>query len=590
MESILNGPTRYQAPAVPRAVAVDNQADRSIPANAHSWHTVFAAARPTPTTVAFHAVQLDVPKKATVPVSTFGSTVVSTVLLPWLVGRRLFQLLWPPPSRTPSVVLRPSFSGHAEPGEMVLVASAMPTECTQFLSAIVRHVSASASGYAVLCSADDVHPHVLTVEQLLRFRLRARAVRSRRDEDDAVELLLDSFRLEPIRHSLIGNAFIRGISGGERRRLSVAEALLSGANVLCFDDLTRGLDSATALQCVRCLRSVARAYRLTIFVSLSAASDTVYASFDQLVAIRDGRQAFCGTPVAVQTAFPAAATAVPTGASHFEQLYACIGPHSESMTTEAILQRSSLHYSVEAAGDLAISRAEAGAEAEAHYQRLASVVRHRLRLWAARVVALLQRQLLLAWKDRFTVAVSWSLFLVLGLTLGVSCFQLQHTAAGAEARAGLLYTCVLAIAVSAQVEVAKTSLGRPLLRKVFSYRFERPAAFWTAQIAVDVMIESMRVAVFALCVYWLTGLHRSAPAFLYFLAVLLLLYLCNVLMNRAIGCMCRTFESALRTASLVFVFYMITAGFVVQPSAQPSWLLWTHHLNPLGLAFSALMM
>lgn len=108
--------------------------------------------------------------------------------------------------------------------------------------------------------------------------------------------------------------------------------------------------------------------------------------------------------------------------------------------------------------------------------------------------------------------------------------------------------------------------------------------------AVDVMMESMRVSVFALCVYFLSGLHRSAPAFLFFLAVLLLLYLCNVLMNRAIGCMCSTFDRALRVAGFVFTFYMISAGFIVSPAAQPAWLRWTHYLNPLALAYPALVM
>lgn len=54
--------------------------------------------------------------------------------------------------------------------------------------------------------------------------------------------------------SKVGNDFIRGVSGGERKRVSIAEAALGGSPLQCWDNSTRGLDSATALEFVRTLR------------------------------------------------------------------------------------------------------------------------------------------------------------------------------------------------------------------------------------------------------------------------------------------------------------------------------------------------
>jgi ABC-type multidrug transport system ATPase subunit len=45
----------------------------------------------------------------------------------------------------------------------------------------------------------------------------------------------------------VGNDFVRGVSGGERKRVSIAEATLSGSPLQCWDNSTRGLDSANAL-------------------------------------------------------------------------------------------------------------------------------------------------------------------------------------------------------------------------------------------------------------------------------------------------------------------------------------------------------
>jgi ATP-binding cassette, subfamily G (WHITE), member 2, SNQ2 len=53
--------------------------------------------------------------------------------------------------------------------------------------------------------------------------------------------------IEHVRDTLVGDAFIRGVSGGERKRVSVAETMATRAHVVAYDNSTRGLDSSTAV-------------------------------------------------------------------------------------------------------------------------------------------------------------------------------------------------------------------------------------------------------------------------------------------------------------------------------------------------------
>lgn len=62
------------------------------------------------------------------------------------------------------------------------------------------------------------------------------------------------FGLTHTLNTKVGNDFVRGISGGERKRVSIAEVVLGGSPVQCWDNSTRGLDSATALEFVRSVR------------------------------------------------------------------------------------------------------------------------------------------------------------------------------------------------------------------------------------------------------------------------------------------------------------------------------------------------
>ena len=74
----------------------------------------------------------------------------------------------------------------------------------------------------------------------------------------------------------VGDDFVRGISGGERKRVSIAEAALSGSPLQCWDNSTRGLDSATALEFVKTLRIGSDISGSTALVSMYQASENSY--------------------------------------------------------------------------------------------------------------------------------------------------------------------------------------------------------------------------------------------------------------------------------------------------------------------------
>lgn len=84
------------------------------------------------------------------------------------------------------------------------------------------------------------------------------------------------FGLEKAIDTWMGNAMIRGASGGEKRRTSIAEALVGGAQFQCWDNSTRGLDSSTALRFVELLKENATGLQTTVAMSIYQASDPIY--------------------------------------------------------------------------------------------------------------------------------------------------------------------------------------------------------------------------------------------------------------------------------------------------------------------------
>lgn len=112
--------------------------------------------------------------------------------------------------------------------------------------------------------------------------------------NDIVEGTIIEMGLQDCTDKLIGNWHLRGISGGEKKRLSIALEILTKPTLLFLDEPTSGLDSASAFFVVQALRSVARDGRRTVVSSIHQPSNEVFALFDDLFLLSGGETVFFG--------------------------------------------------------------------------------------------------------------------------------------------------------------------------------------------------------------------------------------------------------------------------------------------------------
>lgn len=73
----------------------------------------------------------------------------------------------------------------------------------------------------------------------------------------------------------VGDAFVRGVSGGEKKRVSIAEAMITKASTQCWDISTKGLDASTALEYVQSLRSLTNMAHLSNSIALYQAGESL---------------------------------------------------------------------------------------------------------------------------------------------------------------------------------------------------------------------------------------------------------------------------------------------------------------------------
>jgi ATP-binding cassette, subfamily G (WHITE), member 2, SNQ2 len=398
-------------------------------------------------------------------------------------------------------------------------------------------------------------------------------------KDKMIATFLRMFNIEHTRDTVVGDSFIRGISGGEKKRVSIAEMMVTSATVCAWDNSTRGLDSSTALDYVKSLRIWTNIHKTTTFVSLHQASENIYKQFDKVLVIDSGLQAFFGPAREARSYFEGLGfkgkhrQTTPdflTGCTdEFEREYADgysaeNAPYNPPSLAKAF---SESKYAQLLDREMADYLATTGQERQSHEDFRVAVSEGKR--WGApkksvylipfhlQVWALMQRQFLIKWQDKFSFCVSWITSLVVSIMLGTVWLNLPQTSGGAFTRGGLFFIGLLFNALQALGELDSTMLGRPIVNKHRAYTFYQPSALWLAQIAVDLAFATAQIMMFSIIVYFMCGLVRDASGFFIFYVAIVSVYVAMMVKYVPKGLRCQLLTTGSSSSVLLDAFVQI---------------------------------
>eukprot|EP00008_Paramoeba_atlantica_P008136 CAMPEP_0201474880 /NCGR_PEP_ID=MMETSP0151_2-20130828/367_1 /ASSEMBLY_ACC=CAM_ASM_000257 /TAXON_ID=200890 /ORGANISM="Paramoeba atlantica, Strain 621/1 / CCAP 1560/9" /LENGTH=440 /DNA_ID=CAMNT_0047854803 /DNA_START=83 /DNA_END=1406 /DNA_ORIENTATION=- len=142
---------------------------------------------------------------------------------------------------------------------------------------------------------DDALEGVLTVRENLFYSamLRLPPSMSKEEKMERVEEVIGLLGLSKCADTKIGTPFLRGVSGGERRRCSIGMELITRPSILLLDEPTSGLDAKSSRLIVELLKKLAKTGRVVLF-SIHQPSSEIYRLFDKIMLLSKGQQIFFG--------------------------------------------------------------------------------------------------------------------------------------------------------------------------------------------------------------------------------------------------------------------------------------------------------
>ncbi|KAL1794536.1 hypothetical protein ACET3X_007957 [Alternaria dauci] len=532
-----------------------------------------------------------------------------------------------PPVRT----LLDDFSGCIRPGEMVLVLGRPGSGCSTFLKMIgnQRYGFEEITGDVTYGGTDaeemrkkyrsevlynpeeDLHYATLKVKDTLRFALKTRTPgkESRKEgesrKDYVNEFLRVVTKLFWIEHTLgtkVGNELIRGVSGGEKKRVSIAEAMVTKASVQSWDNSTKGLDASTALEYVQSLRSLTNMAQISTAVALYQAGESLYDLFDKVLLIHEGRCCYFGPTEKAADYFKNLGFVQPERWTTSDFLTSVTDDHERQIKEgwENRIPRTGAAFgeafvnSEQANDNLAeIEEFEKETKRQAEERNEARTKATKKKNFTisfpAQVVACTDRQFRVMVGDPQSLVGKWGGILFQALIVGSLFFNLQNTAQGVFPRGGVIFYMLLFNSLLALAELTSAFESRPILLKHKTFSFYRPAAYAIAQTLIDVPQVLVQVFIFDIVVYFMANLQRTASQFFISLLFLWITTMTMYAFFRAVGALVGSLNVATRITGVALQAIIVYTGYLIPPAKMHPWFSWLRWINPLQYSFEGLL-
>ena len=526
------------------------------------------------------------------------------------------------------------FTGVVRDGEMLLVLGRPGAGCSTFLKALandrkhyaqvdgdVTYGGISANEQKKLYRGevnynpeDDVHLADLSVWQTFIFALLNKTKKREQGEIPAIaDALMRMFGISHTKYTKVGNEYVRGVSGGERKRVSIAETLATKSTVLCWDNSTRGLDASTALDYAKSLRIMTDISNKATITTLYQAGEGIYEQMDKVLVVHDGRCIFQGPAKEAKQYFIDLGFHCPERQTTADFLTACTDPLErrfragcESSTPktaeelEAAFKKSSNYQKV--LRDVESYQKELEetnfAQAKEFQDTVQQGKSHRTVSskssytvsFPQQVLACLRREFWLLAGDTTTLWTKAFIIISNGLVIGSLFYGESLDSSGAFSRGGALFIAILFLGWLQLTELMKAVSGRNVVSRQHEYALYRPSAVTIARVLMDIPVVLPQVLMFAIIMYFMSSLDVTAAKFWIYALFIYVTTLMLTSLYRMFAALSPAIDDAVRFSGISLNILVIFTGYVIPKPLLTSdyiWFGWLYYLNPLSYAFEA---
>ncbi|CAL8101454.1 unnamed protein product [Orchesella dallaii] len=504
--------------------------------------------------------------------------------------------------KEPKQILK-NVSGIARPGEILAIMGASGAGKTSLLNILTFRNTSSlnisgnrmVNGVPIdavqltLISAyiqqDDIFIGTLTPREHLRFQalLRMDKEFSYKERMKKVEEVIKEMGLTGCADTIIGiPGRIKGLSGGQQKRLSVASEVLTDPQLLICDEPTTGLDSFMAANLVKTLKTLANKGKTIICTIHQPASDT-FALFDKLLLMSEGRVAYYGDAKKAPTYFSSIGYPCPETYNpadfYIHTLAIRVG------SAEECLQRSRAICDKFDESDESKAIKVSFSKDDELSKALKEVAKKRKKSpykasWFAQFRACFWRSSIVVRKDPLVLKVQLIQTIFLSLVIGLIYFGQDNDQEGIQNISGCIFMIIANLTFSSIFPVTNVFWSElPVFMREHFNGMYRTDTYYLAKTFAELPVYLILPAIFISITYWMIGLNDDIDRFL--IAVGTAVLVANV--GSSFGYMASTvtpsFEATMALAPVMITPFMLFGGSFMNKDSIPVYFIWLKYLS-----------
>ncbi|XP_016462263.2 ABC transporter G family member 14 [Nicotiana tabacum] len=498
-------------------------------------------------------------------------------------------------------------TGIVCPGEMLAMLGPSGSGKTTLLTALGGRLSGKLSGKITYNSQpfsgaikrstgfvaqDDIlYPH-LTVTETLLFTalLRLPQSLSKQEKEQHVEHVITELGLNKCRNSMIGGPLFRGISGGEKKRVSIGQEMLINPSLLLLDEPTSGLDSTTALRILTTVKRLANGGR-TVITTIHQPSSRLYHMFDKVVLLSEGCPIYYGPASTALEYFSSVGVSTSITINPADLLLDLangIGPDSKHAIEQGDnpeQEKKSVREALISAYDKTIStrlKTELCSLDTNNYSYKKDVsTRNGVKSeqwctsWGYQFKVLLLRGLR---ERRYETFNRLRIFQVISVAFLAGLLWWHTPTSHIEDRIAMLFFFAVFWGFYPLYNAVFTfPQERRMLIKERSSGMYRLSSYFLAKTVGDLPIELALPTAFTFILYWMGGLKANPATFILSLLIVLYSVLVSQSLGLAYGAMLMDVKQATTLASVTTLVFLIAGGYYIQQI--PPFIVWLKYLS-----------
>ncbi|THU99958.1 P-loop containing nucleoside triphosphate hydrolase protein [Dendrothele bispora CBS 962.96] len=468
---------------------------------------------------------------------------------------------------------------------------------------------------------DDTLLGVLTVRETVTYALRLHSpLLSRKEITDRVDRVLTALGLRGCMNQKIGTPIARGISGGQKRRVTAACAMVTFPRVLLLDEVTSGLDSTSAREVMASIRELAVAEGMMVIATIHQPSLETLAQFTNLILLSEGKICFSGKVDELEGFFERWGKPVnkfTTPVEHamnflnqdFSTDSAAIGQGESSSNPDSAMEfrqfylstlRSRSSFITSSTTEDVDPGADADADAETNTPKKAffAIAKDSSDLsaegnWIQRLfwntIVLSERTALNYTRNLLAYGVRAGMYAGMGVMLALIWIKLGDKDSTINDRLSVHFYSVAFLAFMSVAGIPSFLEERAVFLRETKNGLYTTLPFLLSNTIVNAPFLLLCVVLFSVICYWAIGLHSGAAAFFRFLAFLYLAILAAESQVLIVAALMPIFVAALAIGAFMNGFWMSVGGYFIKARSLPRfWYYSFHYMDYQRYAFELL--